>query len=387
METPVIVAMTRTPIGRANKGSLRDCRPDDLGALVVKSLVDSVESLDPSRIDDVIVGTAAPERQQGLVVGRIITRLAGLPDSVPGMTVSRACASSLQAVQSAAHAVRAGAGSIYVAGGVESVSKVPGIPEPDDLNPRLTDPKRADYLDDMYVPMLKTAENVAARFGVSRERMDEFALLSQQRAARAQAEGHFAKEITAVLDEVGEVLLDEDECIRGGTTLEGLRSLKPVIEGGVVTPGNACPLNDGAAALLVMSETEAAEQGLSPLAKIVDSTLTGLDPQIMGVGPIDAVRKLLDRNRLSIKDIDLVELNEAFAAQVLAVADELEIDIAEQLNPFGGAIALGHPFGMTGVRLVGTLINGLQSRDQNLGIATLCIGGGQGMAMLIERVR
>lgn len=387
METPVIVATTRTPIGRAHKGSLRECRPDDLGALVVRSLVESVESLDPARIDDVIVGTAAPEGQQGLVVGRIIARLAGLPDSVPGMTVSRACASSLQAVQSAAHAVRAGAGSVYVAGGVESVSKVPGVPKPEDLNPRLTDPSHPRYLDDMYVPMLKTAENVAARFSITRERMDEYALLSQRRAAEAQAAGHFAREIVPVTNEQGDVLLKEDECIRAGTTLEGLRALQPVIDGGVVTAGNACPLNDGAAALMVMSDSAAAEHGLAPLARIVDSTVTGLDPQIMGVGPIDAVRKLLDRNRLAITDIDVVELNEAFASQVLAVADALDIDVAEQLNPFGGAIALGHPFGMTGVRLVSTLINGLRTRDQTLGIATLCIGGGQGMAMLIERLR
>lgn len=386
MSTPVIVSAARTPVGRARKGSLRDERPDDLGAFVVRELMRSVPQVPTNQIDDVVFGTAAPEGQQGLGLGRIVARLAGLPDSVPGLTVSRACASSLQSVQTAMHAIGAGAGHVYVAGGAESVSKVPGIPVPEDLNPRFTDPEHPEYLDQMYVSMLQTAENVAERFGVTRERMDEYAALSHQRAEAARASGYFEREIRPYTTAAGAVVSDDDG-IRPETTAERLAGLSPVIEGGRVTAGNACPLNDGAAAVLVMSEERATELDVQPLARIVTSAVTGLDPQIMGVGPIDAVRKVLDTAGMTINDIDIVELNEAFAAQVLAVADELGISVESQLNPHGGAIALGHPFGMTGARMIGTLLNGLATRDQQFGIATLCIGGGQGMAMLVERLR
>lgn len=385
MSTPVIVATARTPVGRARKGSLREERPDDLGAFVVRELMSSVPEVEPEQVDEVVFGAAAPEGQQSLGLGRIVGRLAGLPDSVPGLTVSRACASSLQSIQTAMHAIRAGAGDVYVAGGVESVSKVPGVPSPDDLNPRFTDPSRPDYLDEMYVSMLQTAENVADRFDVSRERMDEYAALSHQRAAAARASGYFAREIRDYTTAAGDVVSDDDG-IRPDTTAERLAQLSPVLEGGRVTAGNACPLNDGAAAVLVMSQDRAHELGLRPLARIVSSAVTGLDPQLMGVGPIDAVRKVLATTGMKIGDIDIVELNEAFAAQVLAVADELGISIESQLNPHGGAIALGHPFGMTGARMMGTLLNGLTTRDQQFGMATLCIGGGQGMAMLVERL-
>lgn len=382
--TAVIVDAARTPVGRANKGSLVAERPDDLGAFVVHELVQRTAALDPAQVDDIIFGAAAPEGQQGLGLARIVARLAGLPDVVPGLTVSRACASSLQSIQSAAHAIAANAGEIYIAGGVESVSRVPGLPGADDLNPRFTDPTLSDYLDEMYVSMLQTAENVADRFGVSRERMDEYAALSQQRATAARHAGYFDREILPYATARG--IVAQDDGIRERTTVEGLSALTPILDGGRVTAGNACPLNDGAAAVIVMSESRARADGIAPLARVVDSTVTGLDPQIMGVGPVDAVRKLLARNGLQIGDIDIVELNEAFASQVLAVADQLGISIEDQLNPHGGAIALGHPFGMTGARMVGTLINGLRTRDQTLGIATLCIGGGQGMAMLIERL-
>lgn len=382
---PVIVAAARTAVGRANKGSLRDERPDDLAAFVVRAVVDSLPGLADPLIDDVIIGAAAPEGQQGLGLGRIVSRLAGLPDTVPGLTVSRACASSLQSVQSAAHAILAGAGEVYVAGGVESVSRVPATPRPDDVNPRFTDPERPDYLDAMYVSMLQTAENVADRFSISRRRMDEYAALSQQRALAAREAGYFDREIMPYVTAAGDVV-DQDDGIRPGTTVEGLSTLAPILPGGRVTAGNACPLNDGAAAVVVMSPRAAEISGALPTARILGSTVVGLDPQIMGVGPVPAVIKLLERARMSIRDIDIVELNEAFAAQVLAVVDGLDISIEEQLNPFGGAIALGHPFGMTGARMIGTLVNGLQTRDQQFGIATLCIGGGQGMAMLVERL-
>lgn len=385
MQDAFIVATSRTPVGRARKGSLKAERPDDLGGFVVRDVVGKVPGLEPAEIEDVIMGTAAPEGQQSLGLGRIVARLGGLPDSVPGLTVSRACASSLQAVQTAAHAIAAGAGDVFVAGGVESVSQVPGIPDPEDLNPRFTDPEHPNYLDQMYVTMLQTAENVAERFGVTRERMDEFAALSQARATAARDDGYFAREISPYLRADGEIV-SHDDGIRPGTTVEALAALRPILEGGRVTAGNACPLNDGAAATVVMSGERAAALGVQPLVRIVSSAVTGIDPQIMGVGPIEAVRRALARAGMTIGDVDIVELNEAFAAQVLAVSDELGVSVEDQLNPFGGAIALGHPFGMTGARMVGTAINGLLTRDQQVAVVTMCIGGGQGMAMVLERV-
>lgn len=386
MQDVVIVATARTAIGRAFKGSFRDVRADDLGAFAVRGLLDQVPALDPASIEDVIVGTAVPEGEQGLGIGRIVAALSGLPASVPGNTVSRACASSLQSIQSAFHAVRAGEGDVFVAAGVESVSRVPSGPA-GDLNPRFLDTSRDDFVSKMYTSMLQTAENVAIRHDISRARMDEFALLSQWRAARSIADGFFQREILAWTNPDGSVV-DADDCPRPGTTLETLAALKPALgEPHRVTAGNACPLNDGAAAVLVMSAERARQLELEPMARIVASAVSGLDPEYMGVGPIEACSKVLDRAGMTMADIDIVELNEAFAAQLLAVTDALGISVADQLNPHGGAIALGHPFGMTGARIMTTLINGLQTRDQQFGIETMCVGGGMGMSMLIERLR
>ncbi len=383
MPEAVIVAAARTPIGRARKGSLASLRPDDLGGLVVDHVVRGIEGLDPATIEDVVIGCAVPEGQQGFGVGRTVSLLAGLPNTVPGLTVSRACASSLQAIRSAAHAVVAGEGHVFVAGGVESVSQVPVPIGYDDLNPRFTDRSRGDFVAELYLSMLETAENVARRHDVSRARMDEFAALSQQRAVAAQQSGFFDREIVPVPRPDGTVVT-RDDGPRADTTVASLAALSPVVPDGRVTAGNACPLNDGAAAVIVMSDVRARELGLTPLARIVASAVSGVEPEYMGVGPIEAVRKVLARAGMEIGDIDVVELNEAFAAQVLAVTDALGIDVAEQLNPFGGAIALGHPFGMTGARIMTTLLNGLRTRDQQFGIETMCIGGGMGMAMLVE---
>jgi acetyl-CoA C-acetyltransferase len=381
----VIVAATRTPVGRAGKGSFRDVRADDLGGFAVKAVLEQVPSVDRAQVEDVITGCAVPEGQQGFGIARTIALLADLPDTVPGLTVSRACSSSLQAIRSAAHAVRAGEGDLFVAAGVESVSQVPFPIGGDDLNPRFTDRDRPDYVSDLFTTMLQTAENVADRYGITRERMDEYAALSQQRAVRAQADGFFAREISPYTKADGTVV-SQDDGPRPGTTVEKLATLQPVLEGGRVTAGNACPLNDGAAAVVVMSAERAEREGLTPLARIVASAVTGLEPEYMGVGPIEAVRKVLDRAGMGIGDVDIVELNEAFAAQVLAVVDELGVSVEDQLNPFGGAIALGHPFGMTGARIMTTLLNGLRTRDQQFGVETMCVGGGMGMAMLVERL-
>ncbi|EFQ84833.1 acetyl-CoA C-acetyltransferase [Aeromicrobium marinum DSM 15272] len=386
MDDAVIVATARTPIGRAFKGSLREARPDDLGGFVVRGLLDQVPQLDGAEVEDVIVGTAVPEGEQGLGIGRIVAALSGLPETVPGSTVSRACASSLQAIAAAFHAVRAGEGDVFVAAGVESVSRVPGGDPSGHLNPRFLDDSRPDFVSRMYTSMLQTAENVAVRHDVSRDRMDEFAMLSQQRAAKATGDGFFAREILPWTTPDGTVV-DSDDCPRPGTTLEGLAALSPALgEPHRVTAGNACPLNDGAAAVLVMSATRAQQLELRPMARIVASAVSGLDPEYMGVGPIEACRKVLDRAGMTIGDVDIVELNEAFAAQVLAVTDALGVSVAEQLNPHGGAIALGHPFGMTGARIMTTLLNGLRTRDQQIGLETMCVGGGMGMAMLVERL-
>jgi acetyl-CoA C-acetyltransferase len=386
MPEAVIVATARTPIGRAFKGSLKDVRIDDLGGFIVKTLMEKA-GVDPASVDDVIVGAANHAGEQSMNVARNIAMLAGFPDSVPGTTVNRFCASSLQSIRMAFHAIKAGEGDTYVAGGVESVSRTGGKGfDKEDMNPRFTDESRSDFVNHMYIPMGFTAENVAEKYGVSRERMDEFAALSQNRAVEAQKNGFFEREITPVELPDGTVVT-QDDGPRPGTTVEKLAQLQPAFKpDGKVTAGNACPLNDGAAAVLVMSEDKARALGLTPLARIKASAVSGLAPEIMGVGPIEAVRKVLAATGLSIGDIDVVELNEAFAAQVLPVCDELGIDIQTQLNPHGGAIALGHPFGMTGARIMTTLINDLETLDKSIGLETMCVGGGQGMAMIIERL-
>jgi acetyl-CoA C-acetyltransferase len=387
MPEAVIVATARSPIGRAFKGSLKDYRIDDLAGLMIKRLLEKVPAVDPASVDDVIMGAANHVGEQGFNMARNMALLAGLPDTVPGTSVNRFCASSLQSIRIAFHAIKAGEGDTYVAGGAESVSRTQGKGfDIEDLNPRFLDKERPDYINEMYIAMGMTAENVAEKYGISRERMDEFAALSQNRAVEAQKNGFFEREIVPVELPDGSVV-DTDDGPRPGTTVEGLAQLKPAFkEGGKVTAGNACPLNDGAAAVLVMSEDKARGLGLTPLARIKASAVTGLAPEIMGVGPIEAVKKVLAQAGMTITDIDVVELNEAFAAQVLPVCDETGISIEDQLNPHGGAIALGHPFGQTGARIMTTLINDLQTLDKTWGLETMCVGGGQGMAMIIERL-
>ncbi|HEX5265418.1 MAG TPA: acetyl-CoA C-acyltransferase [Acidimicrobiales bacterium] len=387
MPEAVIVATARSPIGRAFKGSLIDARIDDMGGTIVKALMAKAPAVKPADVDDVIMGAANHAGEQGYNMARNIGLLAGLPDTVPGTSVNRFCASSLQSIRMAFHAIKTGEGDTYVAGGVESVSRTGGKGgSRDDLNPRFMDESRDDFVNHVYIPMGMTAENVAEKYDVPRARMDEFAKLSQDRAVEAQKNGFFEREITPITLPDGTVV-SQDDCPRANTQLDKLAELKPAFkEGGRVTAGNACPLNDGAAAVLVMDEDKARSLGLKPLARIKASAISGLAPEIMGVGPIEAVGKVLARAGMSIKDIDVVELNEAFAAQVLPVCDALGISIEDQLNPNGGAIALGHPFGMTGARIMTTLINDLQTLDKTIGLETMCVGGGQGMAMIIERL-
>jgi acetyl-CoA C-acetyltransferase len=387
MPEAVIVATARTPIGRAFKGSLTTYRSDDLAGFIIAELMKKAPAVNGADVDDVIMGAAQHVGEQGMNMARNHAMLAGLPDTVPGTSVNRFCASSLQSIRMAFHAIKAGEGTTFVAGGVESVSRTGGKGmDKDDLNPRFLDKDRSDYINQMYIPMGLTAENVAEKFNVSRERMDEYAELSQNRAVDAQKNGFFDREITPVTLADGTVV-DKDDCPRPGTTVEKLATLQPAFKpDGKVTAGNACPLNDGAAAVLVMDEDRARSLGLTPLARIKASAVSGLAPEIMGVGPIEAVRKVLAQAGMSIGDIDIVELNEAFAAQVLPVCDEVGISIENQLNPHGGGIALGHPFGMTGARIMTTLINDLQTLDKTYGLETMCIGGGQGMAMIIERI-
>ena len=378
MPEAVIVSTARTAIGRAVKGSLADARPDDLVAFAIRAALDRVPGLPREEIVDVIVGCGFPQEKQGMNLGRRAALLAGLPHTIPGATVNRFCASSLQTIRMAFHAVRAGEGDAFVAAGVESISQVNGYPKsPEELHPKLT-----GAIADVYIPMGMTAENVAERWNVSREDMDRFAQRSQERAVAAQDSGFFAREITP-WDGVA-----VDDGPRRESTFEKLQQLEPAFKpDGRVTAGNACPLNDGAAAVVVMSDTRARELGITPLARIVASSVSGVEPEIMGVGPIEAVRGALARAGMTIEDVDVVELNEAFAAQVLPVCWELGIDpFGEQLNPNGGAIALGHPYGMTGARIMNTLLNDLQTRDQTVGVETMCVGGGQGMAMVVERL-
>jgi acetyl-CoA C-acetyltransferase len=387
MSEAVIVATARSPIGRAFKGSLIDYRADDMAGYIIQKLMEKVPAVNPADVDDVIMGAANHAGEQGMNMARNMALLAGLPDTVPGTSVNRFCASSLQSIRMAFHAIKAGEGSTYVAGGVESVSRTSGQGfSREAANPRFTDKSRADFINQVYIAMGMTAENVAAQFDVPRTRMDEFAKLSQDRAVEAQKNGFFEREITPLTLPDGTVV-SVDDCPRANTSLEKLAELKPAFkEDGKVTAGNACPLNDGAAAVLVMDEDKARSLGLTPLARIKASAISGLAPEIMGVGPIEAVGKVLAQAGMSIGDIDVVELNEAFAAQVLPVCDALGISIEDQLNPNGGAIALGHPFGMTGARIMTTLINDLQTLDKTIGLETMCVGGGQGMAMIIERL-
>jgi acetyl-CoA C-acetyltransferase len=384
MTDTVIVDALRSPIGRAFKGSLVDVRPDDLAATVVKALLDRNPSLPPEQVDDVICGVSVAVGEQAYNLGRIVGQLAGLPSTVPGTTVNRFCASSLQALRMAHHAIQADEGDVFVVVGVESVTRRGRAFEPEDLNPRMIDQDRPDFVNQMYMPMLETAERVATIHGITRDEMDEIAVRSHTRALAARDDGTFARETLPV--ETGTGTMDHDDGPRPGTSMETLAALKPILDDGRVTAGNACPINDGAAAAIVMSSDRAAELGLTPRARVLGSHVTGLEPELMGLGPIEATRGLLSRTGTSVRDLDVVELNEAFAAQVIPVCRELGVDIEAQLNPFGGAIALGHPFGMTGVRMVTTLLNALQSRDGELGLVTQCIGGGQGMSMLFERV-
>ncbi|CAG4929634.1 MULTISPECIES: acetyl-CoA C-acyltransferase [Acidithrix] len=387
MEEAVIVATARTPIGRAYKGSLIDYRADDMAGFIVGELMKKVPNLSPSEIDDVIIGSANHAGEQSMNLGRNVAMLAGLPDSVPGTTVNRFCASSLQSIRMAFHAIRAGEGHAFVAGGVESVTRTLGVGfSASDMNPRFTDTSRSDFINLMYIPMGLTAENVADQYGVSRNEMDEFAKLSQDRAVEAQNNGFFEREISPVTLPNG-TIVSKDDGPRAGTTVEALSTLKPVFRpDGRVTAGNACPLNDGAAAVMVMSKSRAQALGIKPLARIIASAVSGLAPEIMGVGPIEAIAKVLSLANMKISDIDIVELNEAFAAQVIPIAREVGISIEDQLNPHGGAIALGHPFGMTGARIMTTLLNDLSTLDKTFGLETMCIGGGQGMAMIVERL-
>jgi acetyl-CoA C-acetyltransferase len=378
----VIVAAARTPIGRARKGSLVDARPDDLAAFAVDAALKQVPELDRAEVVDVMIGCGFPEQRQGMNLARRVALLAGLPASVPGTTVNRFCASSLQTIRMAFHAIRAGEGDVFVAGGVESISQVDGYPkDAEELHPKLFGDDAP--IANVYIPMGLTAENVAERWNVPREDMDRYAQRSQERAVFAQESGFSEREITPWNG------VAQDDGPRPSSTLEKLAELEPAFKpGGKVTAGNSCPLNDGAAAVVVMSDTRARELGLQPRARIIASAVSGVEPEIMGVGPIGAVRNVLDRAGMTIEDVDVVELNEAFAAQVLPVSWELGIDpFGEQLNPHGGAIALGHPYGMTGARIMCTLLNDLETKDGTIGLETMCVGGGQGMAMVVERLR
>ncbi|WP_283139228.1 acetyl-CoA C-acetyltransferase [Rhizohabitans arisaemae] len=401
MTEAVIVSAARSPIGRAVKGCLREMRADELTAAVVSAALAKVPQLDPAELDDLVLGCGSPGGEQGWNLARMVAVLMGL-DGLPGTTVTRHCASSLQALRMAAHAIRAGEGDAFVAAGVETASRyVHGSAEASgEPNPRYRaaadrtarhraeggfgwgDPRLLGELPDAYLAMMQTAEYVAGLRGVSREAMDAFALRSQTRAA--EAEGFWSSEITPIRLPDG-TLATRDDGPRRGVTPEALAALKPVLHpGGRVTAGNACPVNDGAAALVVMSDRRAAELGIPPLGRVVSTGLSALSPEIMGLGPVEASRRALARAGMSIGDVDLVELNEAFAAQVIPCAEDLRVEEG-RLNVYGGAIAMGHPPGMTGARMVGTVLHALRETDGTVGLVTMCVGGGQGMAMVVER--
>jgi acetyl-CoA C-acetyltransferase len=406
MPEAVIVATVRSPIGRAFKGSMTEVRPDDLTARIVQEAMDQVPQLEPSMVEDLHLGCGLPGGEQGFNMARVVTTLLGW-DDVPGTTLTRYCSSSLQTTRMAFHAIKAGEGDVFVSAGVEMVSRfIKGNSDslPETQNPRFaeaqsrterasegnvdawSDPREDGLLPDIYIPMGQTAENVALLEGISREEMDDFAYESQMRYAKAKAEGFWDAEITPIELPDGSTM-SEDDSPRGDTDRDKMRELKPVFRpDGRITAGNACPLNDGAAAVIVMSDTKAAELGIEPLARIVSTGVTALNPEIMGLGPVGASEDALRRAGMTIDDVDIVEINEAFAAQVIPSARKLGID-PEKLNPHGGSIACGHPFGMTGARITGTLLNGLRHRDGTYGLETMCVGGGQGMAMIVERLR
>ncbi len=397
MPEAVIVDAVRTPIGRAVKGSLKSVRADDLAAVPLKALIERNPQVEPGSIVDVMMGCGFAEGESGYNIGRNATLLSGIDHHVPGTTVNRFCASSLQTTRMAFHAIKAGEGDTYVAAGVEAVSRA-GKGADFQFHPQLDGSENSLY--NVYIPMGLTAENVADRCKVSREAQDEWATISQNRAVDAQESGHYDKEIVPVTApahtvtdkegnevEVPEQIVTKDDGPRPGTTFEKLSQLPPAFRpDGTVTAGNACPLNDGAAALLVMSEERAKELGLTPKVRIVASTVAAIRPEIMGLGPIPAIEKLLAETKMTMDDIDVVEINEAFAAQIVPCKEDLGID-DEKLNPFGGAIALGHPFGMTGARIMTTLINDLETLDGTYGIESMCVAGGMGMAMLVERLK
>ena len=382
MPDAVIVDAVRTPIGRAAKGSLKDVRADDLAAVPLRALVERNPEVDFAETDDILMGCGFPMGEQGYNIGRNAQLLAGIDHHVPAVTVSRFCSSSLQALRMAFHAIAAGEGDQYIAAGVEAVSRFPAHP-PFDPHPQLDGSDGAPF--NVYIPMGITAENVAKRCGVSRAAQDEWAATSQQRAVAAVESGHFEPEIVPVTLADGTVVT-QDDGPRPGTTAEVLAQLKPAFDPeGTVTAGNACPLNDGAAAILVMSADKAQSLGVAPRARIVASSVAAIRPEIMGLGPIPAVAKVLEQAGMTIADVDVLELNEAFAAQVVPCRDEWGID-PEKLNPFGGAIALGHPFGMTGARIMTTLLNDLDALDGTIGLETMCVAGGMGQAMIVERL-
>lgn len=404
MPEAVIVSTARSPIGRAMKGSLVTMRPDDLAVQIVRAALDKVPALNPHQIDDLIMGCGLPGGESGFNIARVVAVALGY-DFLPGTTVNRYCSSSLQTTRMAFHAIKAGEGDAFISAGVETVSRFgKGNSDswPDTKNPIFDeaqersaataagaeewhDPRADGKLPDVYIAMGQTAENVAILTGISREDQDHWGVRSQNRAEEAIKSGFFQREITPVTLPDG-TMVSADDGPRPGTTYEKVSELKPVFRpNGTVTAGNACPLNDGAAALVITSDTKAKELGLTPLARIVSTGVSGLSPEIMGLGPIGACKKALERADMSINDIDLVEINEAFAVQVLGSARELGID-EDKLNVSGGAIALGHPFGMTGARITTTLLNNLQTHDKTFGLETMCVGGGQGMAMVIERL-
>jgi len=405
MPEAVIVAAVRSPIGRAFKGSLVSIRPDDLTAQIIRAALDRVPALDPTEIDDLMLGCGLPGGEQGFNMARVVAVLLGL-DGLPGTTVTRYCASSLQTTRMALHAIKAGEGDVFISAGVETVSRfIKGSSDtlPDTQNPLFApaeaataeramggggdwrDPRGDGRVPDIYVAMGQTAENVAQLRGVSREAQDAFGVRSQNLAEAALKNGFWEHDITPITLPDGTVV-NADDGPRPGTTLERVSQLKPVFRpDGTVTAGNCCALNDGAAALIVMSDTKAAQLGLTPLARIVSTGVSGLSPEIMGLGPVAASRQALARAGMTIADVDLVEINEAFAAQVLPSAEDLGIDM-DTLNVNGGAIAVGHPFGMTGARIATTLIDSLAFHDKQIGLETMCVGGGQGMAMILERL-
>jgi acetyl-CoA C-acetyltransferase len=404
MPEAVIVSAARSPIGRANKGSLKDYRPDDLSALIIKAALDKVPELDPTTINDLMLGCGLPGGEAGNNMGRVVATLLGY-DEIPGTTITRYCSSSVQTSRMAFHAIKAGEGDAFISAGVETVSRfAKGTSDhiPDTRNPKFDeptarteeyaqggqdwhDPRDDGKLPDIYIAMGQTAENVARLRGLDRKELDEFGVRSQNLAEKAINAGFWANEITPVPTADG-TMVASDDGPRAGVTYEAISELKPVFRpDGVVTAGNCCPLNDGAAAVIIMSDTRAKELGLTPLARIVSTGVTGLSPEIMGLGPVEATRQALKHADMTIDDIDLVEINEAFAAQVVPSYQDLGVDL-DRLNVNGGAIAVGHPFGMTGARLQNTMLNSLKWHDKSTGLITMCVGGGQGMAMILERL-